>query len=104
MSSTWLKSALQWILVICCAEAVSVPVAAFTCVLTPAATLQVQDERESETVAVAGEVSRRVETPAPKSKTRAFRVVSVGRSSSLVETPKLDGRAELQSRFLSLRC
>jgi hypothetical protein len=104
MSSTWLRSAVQWILVVCCAEAVTVPVAAFACVLSSSAALQIQDERETETVAVASESRRRVETPAQHLAPRPLHVVYHGLPSSEKASANIDARAELKSRFLSLRC
>ena len=104
MTSTWLKSVVQWILVICCAEAVTVPVAAFQCVLTSSAALQIQDERETETVAVAGESRRRVETPCQRRNVRSHTIVVDRRLRSESPSANLDGRSELQTRFLSLRC
>jgi len=103
MTSTWLKSVVQWILVICCAEAVTVPVAAFQCVLTSSTALQIQDERESETVAVAGESRRRVETPCLPRGVRTHSIVA-DRPRTESFSASLDGRSELQTRFLSLRC
>jgi len=103
MTSPWLKSVVQWILVICCAEAVTVPVAAFQCVLTSSVALQVQDERETETVAVAGESRRRVETPCLRRGVRSHSIVA-DRLRTESPSASFDGRSELQTRFLSLRC
>ena len=105
MAPSSLRSVVQWILVICCAEAVSVPAAAFTSVLTPVAALQIQDERETETVAVAAAESRRgVEPPPPQRCIRAAAKTHGFTVSSTKCRTEFDGRAELRTRFLSLRC
>lgn len=104
MSSTWLKMTVQWILVVACAEAVSVPVAAFTCVLSTSAALQIQDERETETVAVASESRGRVEAPQAKRALRVLRVAHDFRPDSIVVDRNRDHRSDLKARFLSLRC
>jgi hypothetical protein len=103
MTAGWLKTSVQWILVIACAEAVAVPAVAFTYALLPAAVVQVQDERETETVAVAANESRRGVEP-PSARRPADRIIRVRHVGGLAQHWRIDVRADLKTRFLSLRC